>query len=440
MVPINHSKRLGLRREVRAEGDMQDRARSLDEPLAQDPPAAHDARVLPALHLAPRRPVTALRWYGRGSDPVLLERGRGRFTIGASACDVVVPAALAAAVSAQHALLVRVHSGLRIDDRGSKNGTFRSLGSARLPSFQLEAGDRFWLADVPVLAVDDALEALRPQLAARLGLDRHDAVDAALVNIADGRPLALVGPAGLDAAALARAIHEAGAQRDNAFVTVTAAAPPLDEVRGGTIFVDLDRLRSLTAPQLRPWFDPANGVRVIVAGATERRLRACLDTYRDQLHAIALVPLAQRPGDVTRLLELHWRDRLDSPHRVEELGPGVAGLADYRWPRNLDELGEHAPRLLAYLERGSLRGAALALGIAHQTLDSHFARIAFAPSARRGEDGPRLVVVPSKPGRAREASLLGWLVGWAYSNRSAVNRCGAASSTANPMPAGPLAQ
>ena len=393
---------------------------------------AIDEAAVPGLALAPRAPVVALRWWGRGDPPAPLAPGDRRWSVGAGACDVVVPRALAAAVSARHAVLTRVDSGLRIEDCGSKNGTYRSLGSARLASFQLEAGERFWLADVPVLAVDAPLEALRPRLAACVGLDRHDAVDRALEPVAAGRPLALVGPAGTGAASLARAIHDAGPQRGNPFVIVDGAPPAPDAIRGGTVVVDLDRVRRLPARHLRSWLDAAGAVRLVVLATDERRVRACLDTYRDELHAIALVPLDRRPEDVVRLIGHCWRDELASTRGVAELGPAVDGLAAYRWPRNLDELREHAPRLLAYLEHGGLRAAAVALGVTHQTLGDHFRRIGFAPAPRWS---------PGLPSRAREPGLLALLADWArYLSHSDENRCGGDGSVANTAVTSPVAQ
>ena len=56
----------------------------------------------------------------------------------------------------------------------------------------------------------------------------------------------------------------------------------------------------------------------------------------------------------------------------------VRSIAAYSWPRNLDELRAHAGRLLAFVEHGSVRRAAAALGMRHQSLSGHYARIGFA--------------------------------------------------------------
>ena len=84
-----------------------------------------------------------------------------------------------------------------------------------------------------------------------------------------------------------------------------------------------------------------------------------------------------RPTEIERLLAALWRD-LGTTARVDALGPrALRGLAAYRWPGNLTELRAHAPRLLAFHQRGGLRSAARALGVTHQTLAGHFNRIGF---------------------------------------------------------------
>ena len=121
----------------------------------------------------------------------------------------------------------------------------------------------------------------------------------------------------------------------------------------------------------------SRSLRTIFAAADDRRVRARIDTYRDKVRTVQLMPLARRPEDFPHLLALHWIDELRTRRRVEELGPGLAKIAQYKWPRNFDELREHSPRLLAYLEHEGLRRAAAALGIKHQTLSGHFRRIGF---------------------------------------------------------------
>jgi FHA domain len=346
-----------------------------------DEVAALSGEELPARGLAPREPITSLRWFGRGGHPLLLSSSKPRFTLGTRACDLLVPRGLAAGVSPLHAVIEREDGALRVIDQDSINGTYRSLGAPRMASLQVQAGESFWIAGTRVLALDTQLEVLRPRLARCLGLERHAAVDEALALVAEGRPLALIGPPGLDAGRLAESIHEASPQRQHPFIAVTASPlPDLTGVRAATVFVDVERVKKLSAPWLRRLFDPARSLRVVFAASDERRLWARLDSYRDRVRALVLVPLAHRPDDVLLLLARHWIDELRTTRRIEELGPGLVSIAAYDWPGNFDELREHSRRLLVYLEHGGLRPAASALGIKHQTLAAHLARIGYAGS------------------------------------------------------------
>ena len=124
-------------------------------------------------------------------------------------------------------------------------------------------------------------------------------------------------------------------------------------------------------------FTPRRDARVVLRATKANHARAVLDTYADRVSVVRLAPLATRPTEIARLLGAMWRD-LGTAVRVEARGPrALRGLAAYRWPGNLTELRSHAPRLLAYHQRGGLRAAARALGVAHQTLSQHFNRIGF---------------------------------------------------------------
>ena len=333
----------------------------------------------PALTLAPREPVTRLRFFGSAHEPFSMPESKALFTIGTGACDLVIQKKLSPRVSGFHATLERVDgTALHVKDQQSKNGTFRTLGENRLASFHVRAGESFWLANLRLLPMDTQLEVLRPHLARCLGLDSHDVIDETLEMIATGAPLALIGPPGTDAARLAEAIHDASPQRLNFLLKLGAGPlPSLDHARGGTVFLDLDQIPRLTAPWVAPLFDPKQGLRAIFAATTDKLTWQRLDTYRDKVKPVALVPLARRPGDVVRLMALHWIDELRTGRRVEELGPGLEKIAARKWVGNLDELREASVRLHAYLEHGALRGAAVPLGLKHQSLSGYFQRLGF---------------------------------------------------------------
>lgn len=242
---------------------------------------------------------------------------------------------------------------------------------------------------------DGTLDVLRAHLLAHVGLDADAAVDQAVEDVASGAPFLLRGPVGTGARRLARTIHDTGPQRGNVRIVGPGPECLLAHAQGATVYLDLETLPPLPAPYARRLFDPARGLRVIFAAPDERRARAALDHLRDRVRTIALAPLGPRRDEAPYLVQLFWATSLRSTRRVEELG--VAALAAYAWPRNLDELFDQAVRLLAYLEHGGLRPAAAALDLAHQTLAEHFARIGFPVLAQADRE------LPLRPRRRRAA-------------------------------------
>lgn len=347
-------------------------------------------REQPALALVPHDPITTLRFVGRDHATICLAVAQRTFTVGAGGCDVVIPRGLSSAISEVHASFERVGSGLLVRDLGSKNGTFASLSGPRCESFHVQPGDTFWLANVEMLATDPYLEALRAHLACHLGLLRDAAIDDALASVASGDPLLLLGPSGTGARRLAAVIHATSPHRNNPRITGLSPLYLLNHAHGATVFIDVDRLPALSARYVATLFDRARGLRLVFAATDERRARTCLDHYRDGLRTIPLVPLAHRLDDVPHLVQFHWATECASDHTVSELGPAaLRALTTYIWPRNLDELFDQSPRILAYHQHGGVRRAAAALGIAHQTLAQHLARIDF-PILGQAEREPPL--------------------------------------------------
>ena len=331
-----------------------------------------------SISLAPHEPITSLRYVGGDRAPLTLQASQRRFSIGAGACELVIPREVSKKVSALHAAIERRGSALEVRDQGSKNGSFLVQDEPRLAVFQIKAGETFWLADAHLQAMDPLLDGLRPMVAWCIGLDRHAVVDAAIETIAGGGPLALVAPTGSDAELLAAAIHAASVRRQNFFLAVTSAPlPSLDHARGGTAFVDLRRLTKLPATYATTLFGSTGVQRPIFAASDVRELRKHLDEHDRDVAVVALTPLGKRRKEVPRLLARHWLDELRTHRRPDELGPALTALERYSWPRGVEELREQSPRILAYLVHGTLREAAASLGIAHQTLAAHFKRIGF---------------------------------------------------------------
>lgn len=317
----------------------------------------------------------ALRFLGSDLPAVALPEGRRILTIGAGDSDLIVPTAVARDVAAVHATVERVDGAIIVRDHGAGHGLYRSPRSPRVPSLWLAPGAVGWMGGCAVLVLDPGLEAVRARLSVSVGLDAHPVVDETIVAVADGTPLALVGPRGLDALPLARAIHDATTP-GRAFTVADGVELPRFEVATGTLVVDLDRVRRLPRGLVDAMLDARSAARVIFLATRAGRVRIRLDTYAPRVRMVELVALDRRPADIVRLLAMIVRDELRSDQRIEDLGPrSLRGLAAYRWPRGLDELRQQAARIVAYLTHPSLRRAAAALGIAHQSLAAHLRRI-----------------------------------------------------------------
>jgi len=294
--------------------------------------------------------IVALGIHGSGLAPLPLASDRRTFTVGAGACDLVVPGA-----EPVHAIVERVGAALRVTAVGDLP-LYRSPWTASVREVLLYAGAVAWLGEAPLLALDANMMSLRPRLAWSMGLDAAGPVDTALVAAADRAPLLILGPRNLDDDAILAALD------------------------GAAACIDLDEPRALPAPQAARVFAPRRDARIVLRATKANHARSVLDTYADRVSVVRLAPLAPlatRPTEIERLLAAMWRD-LGTTARVDALGSrALRALASYRWPGNLTELRAHAPRILAYHQRGGLRAAARALGIAHQTLAQHFNRIGF---------------------------------------------------------------
>lgn len=289
--------------------------------------------------------ITVVRFHGSDAAPLAVPSGHA--SIGSAPdCDLVVPGAASAHATAEHA-----DGGLRVVAIGHQP-LYSAPWTPAVREVLVRPGGVCWVGAVPLVALDDSMAALRSRLAWSLGLDAHGAIDDALAMISDRGPLLVVGPDGLDEDALIAALD------------------------GNVVCIDLDEPRALPAPQAARVFAPRRDSRLVLRSTKLARARSVLDTYADRVHTVTLAPLASRPDEIVRILASLWRGELQTSARVDALGPrALRGLAAYRWPGQIDELRAHAPRLLAYHQRGGLRAAARALGIAHQTLGQHLARI-----------------------------------------------------------------
>lgn len=323
--------------------------------------------------------ITALRFHGAAHPSLVLPAVARALTLGAADdCDLVIPDGGALGVAPVHATIERTDAAVRVRGRGAQ-ALYRCRHLPPVAELLLHAGEVGWIGGCAIVAMDERMEALRVRLAWSMGLDAHAEVDRALTATVDGAPLALVGPRSLDAVALARAVHDAGAgARGFVCVEGDGALPVIlgSTATPATIAIELDRLQRLSAAHVASLFAPRCAARVIFLASDDRTLRRHLDCYADRLHAITLVPLARRSHELPRLLQRLWRDELGSSHRVDVLGArALGGIAAHGWRGNFDELRAMAARLLAYVEHRTLHGAACALGVRRQTLSQHLLRI-----------------------------------------------------------------
>jgi hypothetical protein len=332
------------------------------------------------LALPPPDPIVALRVVGEDVELRLSPQKR-TFTVGARRTpevDVSIPRKF---VSDVHAFLQRKGNRIAVVDNESTNGIF--IRDRREPSFEIAAGDSFRIADVRLVALDERLLLLRPGLQWCLGLDAHVAIDEALDAIAGDDPIALIGRPGCDQLELARVVHETSLRRGRSFVVVE---PPLAteaertavlaRAARGTAHVDLDALPTLRAPFVRELFGSTYQVRPIVVASDYARIERQLGTDRArQLRIVRIPPIVERREDVPRLIDALFA-QAGCSRSVVELGPrAVEGLKRYGWPRNFDDLRRHATRLRAYLEHGSKRAAAEALGLSPSSFMEALERI-----------------------------------------------------------------
>lgn len=291
--------------------------------------------------------IVAVRLHGSDAAPLAVPSGRA--SIGSAPdCDLVVPGAAPAHATVEHA-----DRGLRVTAIGDQP-LYSAPWTPAVREVLVRPGGVCWVGNAPLVALDDSMTVLRLRLARSLGLDAHGAVDDALVAAGTREPLLVLGPRNLDDDALISALD------------------------GNVVVIDLDEPRALPAPQAARVFAPRRDSRLVLRATGLPRARSVLDNYLLAVRVVTLAPLASRPGEIARLLTGIWQGELRTRIRAEALGPkALRGLAGYRWPGNLTELRAHAPRLLAYHQRGGLRAAARALGCSHQSLADHFYRIGF---------------------------------------------------------------
>jgi two-component system, NtrC family, response regulator GlrR len=305
-----------------------------------------------------------------------------------------------ASVSRFHCELQVDASGIRIRDRGSRNGTvvdgMRVVEAWLRPGCTIRVGRtslRMQLVgETNKLPISErtsfgSLTGVSiPMRRTFMLLERAAAADTTIL---------LEGETGTGKEGAARSLHEASPRRDAPFLVIDCSAIPgnlleselfghergaftgaaarrlgvFEEANGGTVFLDeIGELAADLQPKLlrvlearevrRVGASVAQPIDVRVVAATNRDLRAEVNAgrFRSDLYfrlavlKIALPPLRERPEDIPVLVEKllerlgHALDpELMSPEFVRELGRAA-------WPGNVRELRNHLERCLVLRE------------------------------------------------------------------------------------------
>jgi DNA-binding NtrC family response regulator len=232
-------------------------------------------------------------------------------------------------------------------------------------------------SDVASPAIAERLAQMREKVIARYRLDASDTSNAEMRRsleqarlAAQNRfPVLLQGEAGTGKEWLARAIHAAGAAREQVFIALDCERLPPAAVSEvfygeqvlegrlavGTLYLRepgflprefqvrlLEFVRETTLPRPRqvPLLRVIAGTRFIQSAIATDAGRMHEDLYHAlSVQAISLVPLRQRPGDLSLLVE-HFSARLREldPKPVTLTPAAVECLRLYTWPKNLREL------------------------------------------------------------------------------------------------------
>lgn len=335
--------------------------------------------------------VRALLVMGTGIE-LELPLDKESFTIGRGGpplVDVHVPPPVGPLdlISKVHAMLRHVGHKLRVQDLGSKNGSYQD--SVLLPLFDVSPGEVFRLADRGFLPLDQQMRVLRRVLARYIGFSAFAAVDEALRAAIAQRPLVFMGASTSEIERLACDIHTNEWRHGWAFVSYESARDlsegmeMVKKAARGTLFVDLSLARSIPDPVIDAMFSPTFHVRPIVAARDVAQLDGVFKLSARRFHLIDVPDLRRRKDDLPALLTILLSE-IGHSFTAESLDKRVLpALRANDWPNNMEGLRIAARNLGAlHVERGVNR-AAKRLDMAPATISSWLARMGLSGVYKR---------------------------------------------------------
>jgi hypothetical protein len=293
--------------------------------------------------------ITAMR-VRSGNDEHPLLAGLMTFILGSAAgCAVHIHQVN---ISRSHCLLERLQNRIRVTDLESKNGI--AFQGRKHNQIHLCPGDKFAIGETELYALNDEMRQQHAVLTEIIGPERLAIVDDALMEAVHGRHLFVKAEPGSDQERLGRALHRVSLRRRHHFVIARAGAaePPsrahIKRARHGTLLLRLDA----GSPRLDPDFveallQPEAHIRLIVCA---RSLKDVIDALTEELvgraYRIEVLPLRERAGEITSLLERRFIDRGGKLQFADLTDENQQALLSHGWPENLEEVREAADRFL----------------------------------------------------------------------------------------------
>ena len=197
-------------------------------------------------------------------------------------------------ISKKHALITQADGHIIVSDLGSKNGISTPYYQSphhyvKAPRIEVYVGDRFSLAGVRVLALDEPTARLTRPLAAFCGPERDDELELGLEAVAVGHVLLLHGSQIDRLLDLARQLHDSSMRQLFPFTQVHRAPDDdrdIDELctaaECGTVFLDMSTPYVLPPRLVRNLFGAHFHLGTIVAttAPTPEEIVACFGQVR----------------------------------------------------------------------------------------------------------------------------------------------------------------